>query len=76
MAQAHKIRIFLASPQDTWPVREVVASVVDEINHDPLQRDWLAAQGVGFAQGYLLHRPLPAEALGALLRAAGASLGG
>ena len=41
MAQAHKIRIFLASPKDTWPVREVVGSVVDKINHDPLQRDAL-----------------------------------
>ena len=37
MAQAHKIRIFLASPKDTLPVREVVTDVVDDINHDPLQ---------------------------------------
>jgi diguanylate cyclase (GGDEF)-like protein/PAS domain S-box-containing protein len=35
------------------------------------QRTWLAAEQVGFAQGYLLHRPLPAEALESLLRAAG-----
>ncbi|MCW2681137.1 MAG: hypothetical protein JWM62_2538 [Frankiales bacterium] len=33
------------------------------------QRDWLVAQGVLVAQGYLLHRPLPAAALEALLRA-------
>ncbi len=32
------------------------------------QRDWLVAQGVSVAQGYLLHRPLPAAALEALLR--------
>ena len=37
MAQQHKIRIFLASPQDTLPVREVVADVIDEINQDPMQ---------------------------------------
>ena len=37
MAQAHKIRIFLASPQDTLPVRELVAGVIDEINQDPMQ---------------------------------------
>ncbi len=32
------------------------------------QRDWLVAQGVTVAQGYLLHRPMPAAALEALLR--------
>ena len=37
MAQQHKIRIFLASPKDTLPVREVVAGVIDEINQDPMQ---------------------------------------
>ena len=25
------------------------------------QRAWLAGQGIGLAQGFLLHRPLPAE---------------
>ncbi|MCW2778321.1 MAG: hypothetical protein JWN17_2046 [Frankiales bacterium] len=31
------------------------------------QRDWLAGQGIGLAQGFLLHRPLPAAAVHALL---------
>jgi EAL domain-containing protein (putative c-di-GMP-specific phosphodiesterase class I) len=35
---------------------------------EPEQRDWLLAQGVQVAQGYLLHRPLPAAAVEALLR--------
>ena len=32
------------------------------------QREWLVAQGVAVAQGYLLHRPMPAAAVEALLR--------
>ena len=40
------------------------------------QRAWLQSQGVGFAQGYLLHRPLPAEALDSLLRSAAAAPAG
>jgi diguanylate cyclase (GGDEF)-like protein/PAS domain S-box-containing protein len=41
------------------------------------QRDWLVAQGVTVAQGYLLHRPLPPEAVEALLRTdASAAAGG
>ncbi len=35
------------------------------------QRSWLAGQGIGLAQGFLLHRPLPAEQIAALLAAAG-----
>jgi len=35
------------------------------------QREWLVAQGVSVAQGYLLHRPLPAPAVEELLRGAG-----
>ncbi|MCY7366203.1 MAG: EAL domain-containing protein [Frankiaceae bacterium] len=38
---------------------------------DDAQRRWLLDQGVTVAQGYLLHRPLPAAALEALLRRAG-----
>ena len=38
---------------------------------DAGQRDWLVGQGVAVAQGYLLHRPLPADAIGELLRQAG-----
>jgi len=41
-----------------------IAEGVEEVE----QRDWLVAQGVTVAQGYLLHRPLPAAALEALLR--------
>jgi diguanylate cyclase (GGDEF)-like protein/PAS domain S-box-containing protein len=43
---------------------ECIAEGVEE----PEQRDWLLAQGVQVAQGYLLHRPLPAAAVEALLR--------
>jgi diguanylate cyclase (GGDEF)-like protein/PAS domain S-box-containing protein len=39
------------------------------------QRDWLVAQGVTVAQGYLLHRPLPAAAVEVLLRVDPASRG-
>jgi EAL domain-containing protein (putative c-di-GMP-specific phosphodiesterase class I) len=40
---------------------------------EPAQREWLIAQGVTVAQGYLLHRPLAAAALEAVLRADGPS---
>ncbi len=50
-----------------------IAEGVEEVR----QRDWLMEQGVTVAQGYLLHRPLPAAAVDALLRrgAAGAPVG-
>ncbi len=32
------------------------------------QRAWLAGQGIGLAQGFLLHRPLPADAVERLLQ--------
>ncbi|MCW2667764.1 MAG: domain S-box protein [Frankiales bacterium] len=35
------------------------------------QREWLAVQGIRLAQGFLLHRPLPAEQVSLLLTAAG-----
>ena len=35
------------------------------------QREWLLAQGVSVAQGYLLHHPLPAAAVEELLRGTG-----
>ena len=37
------------------------------------QRRWLVEQGVSVAQGYLLHRPLTAQAVGDLLRHPGGS---
>ena len=37
------------------------------------QRGWLVEQGVSVAQGYLLHRPLTAQAVGDLLRHPGGS---
>jgi diguanylate cyclase (GGDEF)-like protein/PAS domain S-box-containing protein len=40
---------------------------------EPAQREWLIEQGVTVAQGYLLHRPLAAAALEAVLRAGGRS---
>lgn len=43
-------------------------SCIAEGVEEPEQRDWLLAQGIGVAQGYLLHRPLPAAAVEALLR--------
>ena len=43
-------------------------SCIAEGVEEPAQRDWLLAQGIGVAQGYLLHRPLPAAAVEALLR--------
>ena len=42
----------------------------------PAQRDWLLAQGISVAQGYLLHRPLPAAAVEALLRLPGGTAPG
>ncbi len=52
-------------------------SCIAEGVEDDAQRDWLVAQGVRVAQGYLLHRPLPATAVDALLQvpAASAALG-
>jgi diguanylate cyclase (GGDEF)-like protein/PAS domain S-box-containing protein len=63
------------SPQDEAIVR-AIRSLTDDLGlgcvaegvEDELQRTWLTEAGVEYAQGYLLHRPLPAEALEALLR--------
>jgi EAL domain-containing protein (putative c-di-GMP-specific phosphodiesterase class I) len=41
--------------------------IAEGVETDP-QRAWLVGQGVSVAQGYLLHRPMPAAALEALLR--------
>lgn len=49
--------------------RDLGMTCVAEGVEKAAQRDWLLAQGVPVAQGYLLHRPLPAAALEALLRA-------
>ena len=48
-------------------------SCVAEGVEEDRQRDWLLAQGVRVAQGYLLHRPLPAAAVEALLHVDGLS---
>ena len=44
-----------------------LACIAEGVEGDE-QRDWLVQQGVPVAQGYLLHRPLPADAVEALLR--------
>ncbi len=51
-------------------------SCIAEGVEEPIQRDWLLAQGVPVAQGYLLHRPLPPAELEALLRGPGEDPGG
>jgi EAL domain-containing protein (putative c-di-GMP-specific phosphodiesterase class I) len=64
-------------PQDEAIVR-AVRSLTDDLGLGCVaegveaegQRAWLTLQGVRYAQGYLLHRPLVAEALEALLIAA------
>ena len=48
--------------------------VAEGVEEEP-QRAWLAAQGVRYAQGYLLHRPLPAEQVEALLLGGAAESG-
>ena len=71
------------SPQDEAIVR-AVRSLTDDLGlgcvaegvEEEGQRAWLADQGVRFAQGYLLHRPLPAAQVEALLLASGTSPGG
>ena len=72
------------SRQDEAIVRALFAltsdlgmSCVAEGVEQPEQRDWLMSQGIAVAQGYLLHRPLPAAALeGVLRRPAAAAAGG
>ena len=51
-----------------------MACVAEGVEQDE-QREWLMAQGVTVAQGFLLHRPLPAAALEALLRTQAATAG-
>jgi len=50
-------------------------TVVAEGVEEPDQLAWLQAGSCDLAQGYLLHRPLPAAAAGALLRPAAAPIG-
>ncbi|MCW2615469.1 MAG: diguanylate phosphodiesterase [Frankiales bacterium] len=56
------VRALLSLTSDLGP--GCVAEGVEE----PKQRDWLVAQGVLVAQGNLLHRRLPPDALEVLLR--------
>jgi len=71
------------APQDEAIVR-ALRSLTDDLDlgciaegvEDDTQRAWLIAQGVRLAQGYLLHRPLPADQLDALLRAGHGHSGG
>lgn len=64
------------SPRDEAIVR-ALRSLTDDLDlgciaegvEEPGQRDWLAAQGVRLAQGYLLCRPAPPDALTPLLTA-------
>ncbi|MFC5728092.1 MULTISPECIES: putative bifunctional diguanylate cyclase/phosphodiesterase [Nocardioides] len=65
----------LPAPVNTAIISSIIAlgtslgmSVVAEGVETPHQYDLLKALGCGFSQGYLFHRPAPADALSALLR--------
>ena len=65
------------SRQDEAIVRALLSLTTDlgldclaEGVEDAGQREWLVAEGVRVAQGFLLHPPLPAQELGALLSGA------
>ena len=64
-----------SSPQDEAIIR-AIRSLTDDLGlgcvaegvEEESQRAWLTGSGIECAQGYLLHRPLPAAALDALLQ--------
>jgi EAL domain-containing protein (putative c-di-GMP-specific phosphodiesterase class I) len=72
-----------SSAQDEAIIR-AIRSLTDDLGlgcvaegvEDETQRGWLTATGVECAQGYLLYRPLTADALDALLQHGGPSAGG